>query len=114
MNRYGQDYYRIRASRDRGGMDQMSPGYDREYRPRGRPPEGRGYDAHAGYGFHGGAAWGGFRQMNQEELRAGAQRRIERAAREGYTGYGGYPGPRRTEGWGRYDLGYRRGYDRGW
>ena len=46
--------------------------------------------------------------------RSGVPRRIERAAREGYTSYGGYPGPRRSERWGGYDLGYRRGYDRGW
>ena len=112
MKRYGQDYYRIRASRDRGRVDPMSRGYGREDGPDAR--ERPGYDMRAGYGFHGGAAWRGFRHMNQEELRAGAPRRIERAAREGYTGYGGYPGPRRSEQWGRYDLGYRRGYDGGW
>jgi hypothetical protein len=96
MNRYGHEYYggaghgfRPR----RGGMDY------------GREQQGR---------FHGGAAWGGFRRMNAEEIRGGVPERIARAAREGRIGYGGYPGPRRTEQWGRYDLGYRRGYDRGW
>lgn len=63
---------------------------------------------------------------NESEKRAGAMeretaermgispRRIKAAAREGYTDYGGYRGPRRSEQWGRYDLGHRRGYDRGW
>ena len=109
---YGREYYRFRPRSGRGGPMQVRPGYDREYGPSAR--EDRGYDQRDGYGFHGGAAWGGFRHMNQEELRAGAPQRIERAAREGYTGYGGYPGPRRSEQWGRYDLEYRRGYDRDW
>jgi hypothetical protein len=101
---YGREYYGSfgRGFRPHGGG--MARGYDRNMGSGAEQP-GR---------FHGGMAWGGFRHMNSEELRAGAPRRIERAAREGYTGYGGYPGPRRSERWGRYDLGYRRGYDRGW
>ncbi len=108
---YGREYYGSSGRGFRPSGSGMNS-YDQEYGPRAW--RGRGYDQSAGYGFHGGAAWGGFRHMNQEELRAGAQRRIKRAAREGYVGYGGYPGPRRSEQWGRYDLGYRRGYDRGW
>jgi hypothetical protein len=93
--------------------------FGRGFRPRGGGIR-RGYDQRAGYGpggqghFHGGAASGGFRRINEEEIRRGAPRCITRAAREGRVGYGGYPGSRRTERWGRYDLGYRRGYDRGW
>lgn len=111
---HGREYYRFGPRTDRGGPMRVRPGYDRDFGAGSRPQEGRGYDQRGGYGFHGGEAWGGFRRMNQEELRAGAPQRIERAAREGYTGYGGYPGPRRSEQWGRYDVGYRRGYDRGW
>ena len=110
MNDYGREYYRFHPRSGHGGA---MHGYDREFGPGHRLREGHGYDARAGYGFHGGAAWGGFRHMNQEELRAEAPRRIERAAREGYTGYGGYPGPRRNEQWGRYDLEYRAAYGRG-
>lgn len=96
---YGREYYG--TFRPRGGGE--GPGYDRAM----------GYDREPQGRFHGGMAWGGFRRMTEEELRARVPRRIERAAREGYTGYGGYPGPRRSERWGGYDLGYRRRHDRG-
>ena len=110
---HGRDYDRFGPGSG-GGPMQIRHSYDAELRTGGRLREGRGFGPGAGSGFHGGAAWGGFRHMNQEELRAGAPRRIERAAREGYTGYGGYPGPRRSEQWGRYDLAYTRAYGRGW
>lgn len=111
---HGREYDRFTPRPGRGGPTEARPGYSREFDAGGRLREGRGYDQGGGHGFHGGGAWSGFRHMNQEELRAGAPRRIERAAREGYTGYGGYPGPRRSEQWGRYDLGYGRGRGRGW
>lgn len=116
---YGQDFYRIRAQWGRGAVGDPR-GYAREYGPGGRDGAGarlRPACAHLPDEedhFHGGAAWGGFRHIDQEELRAGVPQRIERTAREGYAGYGGYPGPRRSEQWGRYDRGYRPRYDRGW
>lgn len=130
MNRYGRDFHGDRAGWNREGSG-MRRGYDREYGDRysayrgqssGYPsypgrddcPGNRGYDAMEGYRFGNWEDPGGFRRMNSEEYRAGVPERIARAAREGRLGYGGYHGPRRTEGRGGYALGYRKGYDRGW
>lgn len=104
MSRYGYDYgYRAGA---RGTQ------WEREYR--GDYPRMHGYDAEIRARFGRGAAWGGFRRMNELERFERVPERIARAVCEGRRGYGGDPGPRRSPAMGRYDLEYRRGYDRGW
>jgi hypothetical protein len=100
MSRYGYDYGFLGRPPYRR--------YEGDYHPsRGGHPE-------AGGRFGCGAAWGGFRRMNELERYEGVPERIARATREGRVGYGGYPGPRRSPAGGRYDLNYRQGYDRGW
>jgi hypothetical protein len=104
MNRYGYDHG-------------FRPGWrgDRRERPHTEDYHWmRGYDAEVGGRYGRGAAWGDFRRMNHLERDEHVPERIARAAREGRIGYGGYPGPRRSPSAGRYDLHFRRGYDRGW
>jgi hypothetical protein len=104
MNRYGYDY----------GFRAGWRGDPRERPYTGDDPRMRGYDAEVGGRYGRGAAWGDFRRMNHLERDERVPERIARAAREGRIGYGGYPGPRRSPSMGRYDLNFRRDYDRRW